>query len=395
MPPKSAQIYQREPPAPQNRLSGGGRGGLGKPDSGTLIMIVLLMTVGLIALFSASYPAALYKFGKPLHFIRSQGFFAVIGLAVMMFISFIDYHIYARFQKQIFFIALFMLIAMLIPGIGITHNRATRWMGIPGAFEFQPSEIMKIAVIISFSYYAAKAGPKIRTMRHGIMPYLGALAVISLLLYKQPHMSATIIIIGIGLCILFVAGIKVWYFFPIIGVGAAAFAAAYNTPIMSHVRDRIAVWFDPFLDLRDKGWQGANSFVAIGSGGPWGLGLGQGRQKHLYLPEPQNDFIFSSWCEETGLIGAILVMVMFGYLIYRGLYIARGAKDKFGCLVAVGITSKLAIQTLVNLFVVSGLFPVTGASLPFFSHGGTALLIQLGEMGILLNISRSMTRDSN
>ena len=165
--------------------------------------------------------------------------------------------------------------------------------------------------------------------------------------------------------------------------------------MFAHVRDRIAVWLDPFIDLTDKGWQGANSFVAIGSGGFWGLGLGQGRQKHLYLPEPQNDFVFSSWCEEVGFVGAVLVMLLFAYLIYRGFYIARNSKDKFGCLLAVGITSKLAIQTLVNLFVVSGLFPVTGASLPFFSYGGTALLVQLGEMGILLNISRHMTRESS
>lgn len=362
-------------------------------DMAALVMIMLLMVVGLIALFSASYATALAKYNNPLHFISRQTGFAIIGIIGMLIASKIDYHFYTRIHKQAFIAALVMLVLVLVPHVGVTHNQATRWLELPVLGEFQPSEVMKIAVILSFSYYAAKAGPEIRTIRKGVLPYFAVLGVISGLLYKQPHMSATIIIIGIGLCILFVAGIKVWYFFPIGGVAAGAFMLAYNTSVMRHVRDRIAVWIDPFIDFKNKGWQAANSFVAIGSGGVWGLGLGQGRQKHLYLPEPQNDFIFSSWCEEMGLVGAVLLMLMFAYLIYRGFFIARSARDKYGCLIATGITAKLAIQTLVNLFVVSGLFPVTGASLPFFSYGGTALLLQLGEMGILLNVSRNMRRN--
>ena len=154
------------------------------------------------------------------------------------------------------------------------------------------------------------------------------------------------------------------------------------------MQERFAVWLDPFSNMRDEGWQGAMSQIAIGSGGLFGKGLGQGMQKHLYLPEPQNDFIFSSWCEEMGFVGAMLVLLLFAYLIFRGFRIARAAPDRFSCLMATGITAKLAIQTLLNLFVITGIFPVTGASLPFFSFGGTALLMQLGEMGILLNISR-------
>lgn len=393
MPRQSVQLYEPEKRAPQPVSKPRSTGH--KMDLSTLIMIILLMIVGLIALFSASYPTALYKYGKPLMFLTNQSIFAAVGLAAMLFISKIDYHIYGRFQKHLFILGVGLLVLVLIPGVGVNHNNATRWLNVPGLGEFQPSEIMKTGVIISFSYYAAKAGPKIRTFRYGILPFFFALAVIAGLLYFEPHLSATMIILGVGLCILFVAGIKIWYFFPLGAAAGGAFAVAYNTPVFAHVRDRIAVWLDPFIDLTDKGWQGANSFVAIGSGGFWGLGLGQGRQKHLYLPEPQNDFVFSSWCEEVGFVGAVLVMLLFAYLIYRGFYIARNSKDKFGCLLAVGITSKLAIQTLVNLFVVSGLFPVTGASLPFFSYGGTALLVQLGEMGILLNISRHMTRESS
>ena len=170
----------------------------------------------------------------------------------------VDYHVYARIQKILFIVGIVLLILVLIPGVGKTHNNATRWIELPVIGEFQPSELMKTAVILSFSYYAAKAGARIRTIK-GLLPYLGALAVIAVLLYREPHLSATIIIIGVGLCILFVAGIKVWYIFPMIGLGACAFALAYNTPMFAHVRDRIAVWINPFLDLKNKGWQGANS----------------------------------------------------------------------------------------------------------------------------------------
>lgn len=363
-----------------------------KMDYSMFIMIILLIIVGLIALFTASYPIALYRFGSPWRFAGSQAMFAVAGFIGMLVVSRINYHVYRRIQKPLFLVGIILLVLVLTP-LGINHNNATRWLKLPILGEFQPSELMKTGVILSFSYYAARMRDKIRTVR-GMLPFLAAMGLIAFLLKQQPHLSALIIILGVGLCILFAAGMKVWYVFPLGILGSIAFAIAYQTPNFAHVRSRIAVWRDPFLDLANKGWQAANSFVAIGSGGFWGLGLGQGRQKYLYLPEPQNDFVFSAWCEETGFIGALLVMVLFAYLIYRGFYIARNSKDRFGCLIAVGITSKLALQTLINLFVVSGIFPVTGASLPFFSYGGTALIIQLGEMGILLNISRYMNRSS-
>ena len=359
-----------------------------KIDLATLVIIFVLMTVGLIALFSASYPIALYKHNDPLKFIRNQTIFAIIGICAMLFISIIDYHIYGRFYKFIYGFGVGLLVLVLL--IGIEYNKATRWLSIPFIGEFQPSEITKIAMIIAFSYYAAKMGDKIRTYR-GLLPFIGAFAVIAGLLALQPHMSAIVIMFIIALSILFVAGIKIWYFFPIGAAGIGAFAIAYQLPIFNHVRERIAVWLDPFIDLQGKGYQAANSFVAIGSGGFWGLGLGQGRHKQLYLPEAPNDFIFAAWCEEMGFVGAVILMILFAYLIYRGYVIAKNAKDKFGCLIAVGITTQFAVQTLMNLFVVTGVMPVTGASLPLFSYGGTALIIQFCELGILLNISRTMT----
>lgn len=357
-------------------------------DTGTVLGVILLLSVGLIALFSASYPAAINKFDNGLFFISRQGLYAVIGLVAMLVISGIDYHIYLRFQKQLFIACLIMLV--LVKLIGVTHNGATRWINLPLLGEFQPSEIMKDAVIISFAYYAVRMGDRVRTLR-GVAPFLGALILIAGLLYLEPHLSATVIIFGIGLAILIVAGMKIWYFLPIIPVALAA----VTVYIMNndYARSRIMVWIDPLSSNKvftENGWQGGNSQIAIGSGGFWGLGLGQGRQKHLYLPEPQNDFIFSAWCEEMGFIGALLVILLFAFLIYRCYHIAFHAPDKMGCLIATGIATKLAIQTLVNLWVVTGLFPVTGASLPFFSYGGTALLMQMGEMGILLNVSRYM-----
>ena len=207
-----------------------------------------------------------------------------------------------------------------------------------------------------------------------------------MLLFFEPHTSAMMIICGLGVVILVAGGMRLWYFGPIFAAAAGILTGFYFA--FEHVRERFSVWLNPFANMQGEGWQGAMSQIAIGSGGLLGRGLGKGMQKHLYLPEPQNDFIFSSWCEEMGLIGALLVVLLFAYLIFRGFRIARAAPDKFSCLLATGITAKLAIQTLMNLFVITGIIPVTGASLPFFSYGGTALLMQMGEMGILLNISR-------
>ncbi len=354
-------------------------------DTPMLFMVILLMATGLLALYTASYVYSYYYNGDGMYYLSKQGIFAVAGIFAMLVISRINYHIYGFFHKYFFGVVLILM--YLTPVIGQTRKGAKRWIGIGDTLTFQPSELMKVAVIISFAYVASQmATEDLRTLRKGVVPFLEALAVIAGAMVLQHHLSGTIIICAIGLIVLFVAGIKVWYFVPVGVIGSIAAIAYILTN--TYAQNRVASWLDPFLDLRDTGWQAAMSHIAIGSGGVWGLGLGQGRQKHLFIPEPANDFVFSAWCEEMGLFGALLVLIMFSYLIYRGFYIARSSRDKFGCLLATGITTKLAIQTLLNLFVVTGIFPVTGASLPFFSYGGTALLIQLGEMGILLNVSR-------
>ncbi len=359
-----------------------------KVDTPLMLLILMLVATGLIALFTASYSNAYYYKGDALWYIRRQAVFAVAGLGVMWAASNVNYRVYAGFVKMIFGVS--MIFMILTPFIGFSEKGATRWLGV-GSISFQPSEVMKIAVIIAFSWYASRPDAHVEKLPR-LAPYMLSLVAIAFCLKLQNHLSAAMITFGIAFVILLVAGMRVRYVV-IAGVAVAAAAIAY-IQTNPYAMARIMVWQHPFDDFKGDGWQGAMSQIAIGSGGLFGQGLGQGRQKHLFLPEPQNDFVFSNWCEELGLIGALLVLLMFAYLIFRGFYVARGAKDKFGCLLASGIIGKFAIQTLMNLFVITGLMPITGASLPFFSYGGTALLMQMFEMGILLNISRHMVQET-
>lgn len=355
-------------------------------DGGLFFCVLLLLAVGLIALYSASYSVGYYRFGSAVYFIKRQIMYVAAGIVAMVAISRVPYKIYARWHQAVMVVSIILLILVITP-LGHAENGAQRWL-----FGFQPSEIAKLAVIVCFSYWIARDTQSVRSLKGLIKPYGLLLAVYVGLLYLEPHTSAMLIICGIGVIILLAGGMRLWYFAPIGVLGAGAVTAFYMA--FEHVRTRFAVWLNPFMDMSGDGYQGAMSQIAIGSGGFFGLGLGNGRQKHLYLPEPQNDFIFAAWCEEMGFIGALIVILLFAYLIYRGFTVARAAPDKFSAMVATGITAKLAIQTLMNLFVVTGIIPVTGASLPFFSFGGTALLMQLGEMGILLNISRYMRIDA-
>lgn len=357
-------------------------------DSGLLFAAIVLCVIGLIALASASYSTSLSQFGTTTYYIRKQLVFAVLGIVTMIGLSKLSYRIYATFQKPLLIVTMVLMVLVLIPGIGTEANGAQRWLF--GAF--QPSEILKLTVIICFAYWVQQKPDSVKTLKGIVRPYGALLIVSAILLMLEPHTSATIIILGIGIVMLFCAGMRLWYFIPVL-IGGGVLGTIFYI-VVPHVRTRISIWLDPFSDMKGSGFQGSMGQIAIGSGGFFGYGLGQGRQKHLYLPEPQNDFIFACWCEEMGFVGAAIVLLLFGYLIYRGFVIAKNAPDRFSSLLAVGITAKIALQTIINLWVVTGLFPVTGASLPFFSYGGTALLMQLAEMGILLNISRYMRADA-
>jgi cell division protein FtsW len=281
-----------------------------------------------------------------------------------------------------------LLILVIIPGVGITRNNATRWLGF-GSFTFQPSEIAKVAVVVYFADSISRKKDKMRTFRYGILPYVLIMGVIACLMMLEPHLSGTVLILGAGAVMMLVGGIR-WIWVLAAGGFAATVATLMLTGVIKYGQSRIAMWQNPFIDPRGDGYQLSQSLISIGSGGLLGVGLGKSRQKFLYLPEEHNDFIFAIVCEELGLIGAAIIMLLFAALILRGYWIALHARDRFGSLLVVGVTTLIAMQTFLNIGVVTGLLPTTGISLPFFSYGGTALSIQLAEMGIVLSVSRQM-----
>ena len=354
------------------------------------LLVLLLTAVGLVMLLSASFPSAYYdtKNNDPTYYFVRQGVFAVMGVAAMLFISKINYQRFRGFAKPLLYVSIVLLILVLIPGIGLTRNNATRWLGVGELLTFQPSEIAKVAIILYFSDSISKKKDKMRTTRYGVAPYLLWLVVVGGLVALEPHLSGAILIMGTGAVLMLVGGIN-WSW--VIGaVGAAAgglyvilFVIGYNT-------SRITYWLNPWEDAQGKGYQLSQSLITIGSGGLWGVGLGKSRQKFLYLPEEHNDFIFAIICEELGLIGATVIMLLFAALVLRGYWIALHARDRFGSLLVVGMTTFLGLQVFLNIGVVTGLLPATGISLPFFSYGGTALCIQLVEMGVVLSVSRQM-----
>jgi len=361
-------------------------------DEPFTVLVLLLLAVGLICLFSASYTTAYYKQGgDSTYFALRQAMFAAAGVVVMFAASKFNYHRLHTLALPLMLITLVLLASIkIVPGMWVNIKGATRWINL-GFTTFQPSEIAKFAAIVFFASLCTRYGPKrMKTFKYGLAPFIGVIGIIAGLLFLQPHLSATIIIFGISLVIIFMGGANLFW---IAGGGVAGAAAvAVYIATQGYANNRIRGWIDPFdpAVFKIEGWQGAQSLMAIGSGGMWGLGLGQSRQKHLYLPEPANDFIFPVICEELGFVGAGLIIVLFAVLICRGYYIAFHAEDRFGTLLAAGITTQIAIQVVLNLFVVTGIIPVTGVSLPFFSYGGTSLLMLLGEVGILLNISRHM-----
>ena len=355
------------------------------------LLVLLLTAIGLVMLLSASFPSAYYetKNNDPMYYFTRQGVFAIMGVAAMFLISKINYQRFRAFAKPLLFFAIILLALVLVPGVGQTRNNATRWIGVGELFTFQPSEIAKLAVVLYFSDSISKKKDKMRTTRYGILPYLLIMGVLAVLMMLEPHLSGTVLILGTGAALMLVGGIR-WAW-----VGAAVgfvggVAALMLTGVIQYGQSRIAMWQNPFIDPRGEGYQLSQSLISIGSGGLLGVGLGKSRQKFLYLPEEHNDFIFAIICEELGLIGAAIIMLLFAALILRGYWIALHTRDRFGCLLVVGVTTLIAMQTFLNIGVVTGLLPTTGISLPFFSYGGTALSIQLAEMGIVLSVSRQM-----
>ena len=349
---------------------------------------LLLLTIGVVMVLSASYARAYYSaatgHNAAYYFMRQLGF-ALAGVGAMYALSLFPMQFYRRMSFLVLAAAAGLM--ALVPVIGVSQGDAKRWISL-GFTTFQPSEIAKIGIILYFAALICKFKGRMRTVRYGILPFAGVLLIIVALLVMEPHFSAAIIIIAIGAVMLFLGGVRLYWF-----VGALIAALAALGVVMTffpYASSRITTWLDPFANTSGSGYQIVQSLYAIGSGGLFGLGLGQGRQKYLYLPEEHNDFIFPVVCEELGFVGAIAILILFALLVIRGYWLAMHMRDRYSFLVTAGITTLLAIQVILNVAVVTNLVPCTGISLPFFSYGGTALLIQLAEMGIVLSASRDI-----
>ena len=354
-------------------------------DYTLLITILLLLSLGLIMVLSASSPTSLAESGTSYTYFIKQAIFAIAGLFAMGIISKINYRVYKSFYKFVYVLSIILLALVLV--IGTSSNGAKRWIYIGGQ-SFQPSEFVKLFMIIFYAGLLTKDREELPKFWKGLVKHILWIAPIAGLLLLEPHMSATLVISGICLVMMIVAGCKFSQLFMsglIIGVPVIGVLIVKS----SYRLKRVVTFLDPWQDKLGDGWQVIQSLYAIGSGGLFGLGLGQSKQKYLYLPEPQNDFIFSVLAEELGWAGCVFVIILFAILIWRGVLIAMKAPDMFGSLLAVGITSLIAIQVIINIAVVTSSMPATGMPLPFFSYGGTALFLLLCEMGILLNISRA------
>ncbi|HJC01578.1 MAG TPA: putative lipid II flippase FtsW [Candidatus Gemmiger stercoripullorum] len=356
-------------------------------DVAFLAILLLLLCYGLLMLYSAGYAVALYRRGDAYAYIRPQLLFAALGVAAMYAASLVDYHIWHRLAWPLLGVSLVLLVIVLFMP---EYNGCKRWLVLPGLGTLQPSEIAKFSVVLVFSHIISLNHDRMKTFSTGVLPFglvLGAVAVLMLL---EPHLSGTVLILGIGAVLMFVGGTGLRWFgiAAALGVGAVAAAVVLLPDLVPYAASRLASWQDPFADPLGEGHQTIQSLYAIASGGLVGLGLGNSRQKYLYVPEPQNDFIFSILCEELGFAGAALVILLFLALFLRGMSIAVRARDKFGALLVVGFVTQVILQAVLNIAVVTNTIPNTGISLPFFSSGGTSLMMLLGEMGIVLSVSR-------
>ncbi len=366
-------------------------------DMPFFILTMLVLAVGLVSLFSASFAYAYYwNDGDSYYYIKRQLIFAAIGVVFMLAASTLNYK---QLQKKWVVqaalgiaVVLLLWVRFIAPPIRNVH----RWIRIAG-FSIQPSELAKFALILFMAYWVSLQGDRMKLSKEGFFIPIGVTGVIAALVVIEPHLSGTILIVAIGMVMMFIGGTNwKWLLLTVGGGGAGVLAMVFG---LGYERDRIDVWLDPLKvytsggEGRDLAWQTVQSLYAIGSGGLMGEGLGNSRQKHLFLPEPQNDFIFSIVCEEMGFIGAILVILLFALLVWRGFVIGLKAPDRFSSMLAIGLTAQIGLQVALNLAVVSNAMPNMGISLPFFSYGGSSLIVLLVQMGIILCISRSIKKE--
>lgn len=363
---------------------------LGHFDTPFLILVLALLGIGLVTLFSASYASSLYYLGNSYYYILRQMLWAVLGVAAMLAASLVNY----RFLRNFSWLAyagswVLMAACYLFPA----QQGAQRWIQL-GPLSFQPSEIAKFAVILLFAHLMDRDKDKMGRMTEGTLRYIVLYGAVAVVLIFQPHLSGTLLIGFIALTMMLIGGTK---FSNLVKVALVVVPVLllvvfvmwdFIVEQFAHVGTRLTYWLDPFSTTDSGSYQTRQSLLAIGSGGLLGVGFGESRQKHMYLPEVRNDFVFAIVCEELGFVGACLVIVLFSMLVWRGYHIAMNARDRFGSLLVAGITTQIGLQAFLNIAVVTNLVPNTGISLPFFSYGGTALMIMLAEIGVVLAVSR-------
>lgn len=359
-------------------------------DMPFFFLVLTLLVIGIVMMFSASYAFAYYTMGDSYYYLIRQALFAVVGVAIMIAISFFDYHHLHKFAVVVLGIAFLLLILVLfMPAVNNVH----RWINL-GMFSFQASEVLKFAIILFYAHWASIYFEKMDTFKYGVVPAL-AIAIPSVgLLFLEPHFSCIVIVALLFSIMMWVSGVRARWFMIAIGAVVALFFILQATGLLKYAMERLDGWGmaleeDLSYEMQTTVWQTMNSLYAIGSGGLTGLGLGQSREKYLYLPEPQNDFVFAVVVEELGFIGGVLVLGIFALLVWRGIMISLRAKDRFGMLLGVGLVSQVGLQVVLNILVITDTLPNTGISLPFFSYGGSSLVMLLAQMGVVLSVSRS------
>ena len=356
-------------------------------DMSFLFLVLILLIIGILMMFSASYPSGFAYKDDSFYYLKKQLMFAAVGLATMIGLSYLDYHHWHILSYGVFIVALVLLIWVLF----VETNGVRRWIYI-GSSSFQPSEIAKLAVVLVLADWGSRHSKKMGTFKYGVLAPMCISGVIMGLMLLEPHYSGIAIILILTALMMCIGGVKLRWFL-IIGIPVLSLIAlAAATGKLGYFMERMDGWgaaLNPPDELYWATYQTRNSIYAIGSGGFWGLGLGMSRQKYLYIPEVQNDFVFSVVCEELGFIGAVIILLLFGLLVYRGIKISIKAKDRFGSLLGIGLSAQIGIQVILNILVITDWMPNTGISLPFFSYGGTSLVMLLAQMGIILSISRT------
>ena len=359
----------------------------GSIDIPFLGLTIALLTIGLIMLFSASYPYAYYYKDSSYYYFIRQIVFAVAGLVAMLLMSKINYKILKAIYKPVFVVTIALLVIVLFHHTNVQNFK--RWIPL-GPVSIQPSDLAKFTIILTLAVYISKYYKKMKTMKYGILIPVGIIAIFCGLIYLEHHLSCTILMFFIGACLMFAGGSdwKLFAFGLAVIVLLGFLVVSFPTLIENYAGKRIVAWLDKDYDPLNGRWQTNNSLYAIGSGGFFGVGLGNSKQKYLYVSEPQNDFIFSIVCEELGFLGAAIIIALFATLVIRGLIIASRCKDKFGSFLIIGVVAQIGLQVVLNILVVTDTLPNTGFALPFFSYGGTAIFMLLFEIGVVLSVSR-------